>query len=800
MSRRNSMSFFEWEQEQRRLNKAPTAGGMRAPISPGYGNSGRGLIPAGRPMEGNIAGRISYPGSQSQYDTNPATQPQPWIDDVSESNWWSPFQPVWPYGPPGITRPREFNYPVGYNLNYIQPRMQLYSLLRGMRDSWGVLATIISTRQDQLMRIPWTIQRKDKPGRASAGVDLAKKFFRRPDKILSYSQWSRKLLDDLLVLDAPCISLPRDRGGRVMHADVLDGSTIFPLIDDLGRRPQSEVDVTPDGVTYIRRQPAFQQIIQGMPLLDLDSEEIMYVPMRPLPQMPIFGFPPTLQIFTEASEAVRKTLYQLGFWAEGTIPDLIITVPKEWSPRQIAMFQAHFDALLSGNLSLKSKVRFLPGDMKPFDIKNSSGESLWSQRDETLIRLACYAYSVSPTPFVKQTNRSVAQNAQQTAEEEGLYPLMSYWKDDIMDTIIQEKMGYDDIEFIFQPRPEPDQEKAAKIFDIKIKNGEYSINEARDVDGLDPIPGGDAHLIYIGNAVVPLKQAEAGDAMPVQGGTGTSDSGKPAPSSKPVKPKPASGPPIHGALRPNDGRNASKLLDLLSKVSPQELKDAARAATGDIRDFSHLQLHQGNYKKGHVWIQGLNVSIENAKGSRRGERDQKGIQWDIKMPAPYGYIRGTIGADGDCVDCYLGKHPESTTVWVIDQNKIGKKSGKIKGFDEHKVMLCYNSLRKALKDWFKSHFDDMGHDQLGDVTELSMKDFKDWLVKGDLKKPIAGQAGEVVLKAGELAKLDTISQSTNLMPYSLGAPLPPLQRQLSRKRKKLRFKSGPRWKQLAVAH
>ena len=56
---------------------------------------------------------------------------------------------------------------------------------------------------------------------------------------------------------------------------------------------------------------------------------------------------------------------------------LIVTVPENWGPRQIAMFQAHCDAMLSGNLKLKSKIRFLPSGMKPFDIKNASGESLF---------------------------------------------------------------------------------------------------------------------------------------------------------------------------------------------------------------------------------------------------------------------------------------------------------------------------------------------------------------------------------------------------------------------------------------
>lgn len=806
------INFFEWRQEQERLRKAPASGGSQSPVSPGFGMMGppgntASYAPTGPNYRrsGNqglpAPGNPTIPSMNNKYNYNRPSQPPPYIEDVDMSSvWWSPFQPVYPYGPPWISEPREWNYPVGYNINFIPQRMQLMQMLRGMRASWGVLATIVATRQDQLLRIPWTIQRKDKPRAASTGVDEMRKFFRRPDGKLSYSQWSRKLTDDLLVLDSPSIYFTRDRRGRPLNAEVLDGATIFPLIDDAGRRPDTVVEMTEDGINYLRRQPAFQQIIYGLPMVDMDESELMYVPMRPRSDLPIYGYPATEQILVEASEAVTKTFYQLNFWREGTIPDLIVTVPKEWSPRQIAMFQAHFDALLSGNINLKSKVRFLPGDMKPFDIKNSSGESLWSQRDETLVRLACYAYSVSPAPFVKMLNRSVAQNAQQMAEEEGLYPLMSYWKDDIIDPIIQERFGYDDIEFTFLPKPEPDQEKAAKIHDMKIKSGELSINEAREEDGLEPIEDGDQHLIYVGNAIIPLNQAVAGNGMPMAGGFGQDDkpsgpgdssTGKPVSSSS----RKPSGSPVRGPARSNSSGVASsvtqKVAELL-KVSPGELQDAVDSADGHLDHFSHLELHSGNYPHGHVYIQGLNISIENKPGSLRGEKDESGKKWQVKMPSAYGYIRGTIGADGDQVDCYLGKNPKSTLVWVIDQNKVSKK-GKMKKFDEHKVLLCYDSLYDGLKDYLLSHFDGDGHEQICSIVELSMKEFKDWLRNGDTKSPIEDQdVGETVLKHKDLKHLnksDTVSASTGLSNYSV------LTTSRKRKRKK-KLPAGPRWQYL----
>lgn len=734
----NFMDFLEWRQEQERLDKV-ARGGIVTPVSPQIALGGAYIRPTG--AQGDI------PKTPSKYAENPRDVPQPWIDDIDDWDAFSPQQPIWPFAPPGVTQPRSWDYPVGYNLNYVQARMEQMKMFRAMARSWGVLSTIITTRQDQLMRIPWTIQRRDKPQMKSVAVDEMKKFLKRPDGQLRYTQWSNKLLFDLLEIDAPSIYFVNDRAGRPLKAIVMDGTTFFPLIDDMGLRPSTEYRLSPEGIRYLERQPAFQQIVKGQPWVDLDENELMYVPMRPRPDMPMFGYPATEQILIESSEAIRKTFYQLNFWAEGTIPDLVVTVPENWSPRQIAMFQAHFDAMLSGNLALKSKVRFLPGGMKPFDIKNSSGDSLWSQRDETLIRLACYAYSVSPTPFIKQVNRSVAQNAQESAEQEGLYPLMAFWKDNIIDPIIQERFGYDDVEFVFLPRPERDSVKQATVLDTYVKRGIRSRNEARQELGDEPISGGDVFTIELGNAIVPVEDAASGLALPL-GTTGQSASGE-----KPAGPKnqpqsTVANVPQRGMARPNHEAPVAKLSSI-------ELDHAASRSVGDFHQLSRARLAAGNYRLGHIRLGGLDISIENPRDSVRGKYNSDGsVRWTSQMAAHYGYIRGTIGADGDQLDVFLGPRPDRLDkIWVIDQARVSKR-GKIK-FDEHKVMLGYKSLKRALKDYQNSYGD---RKLVGSVSELTLAEFKNWIKSGNLTKPLDP-------KFGTLSKTDagTIDLSANLV-------------------------------------
>ena len=469
-----------------------TPGATQSPVNPGFGQTmtGRPRNPGNIPN--NTPGDGPYPSYNSTYASR--TDQPTIIEDVDLGNFYSPFQPIIPFGRPG-TPPREWDYMTGENLRFIDPRMELYKRLRLMRRGWGVLATIIETRKDQLLKMPWQIQLRNNPRGTSKAVDKLREFYRLPDGKLTFNQWARKLLDDLFVIDAPTLHVGyRNMAGEPLIVEVFDGATIKPLIDDAGRRPDAP-------------SPAFQQIIKGLPMDNFDETEILYMPMRAQPEYPIWGYSPVEQIFIEITEAIKKTMYQLGFWTEGNLPDMIMSVPKEWNPRQIAGFQALFDAQLSGNLGQKSKVRFVPDGMKPYDIKGSAGENLTSNRDELLIRLACYAFSVSPTPFIKGMNRATAQVAQDESTIEGLHPLMAWFKDDVMDRLITVEHGVDEAHFVWLPAPEADQLKRSQIFMNKVKSGLITINEARQQDGQLPVEGGDEILIYTNNGVMTLADA-----------------------------------------------------------------------------------------------------------------------------------------------------------------------------------------------------------------------------------------------------------------------------------------------------
>ncbi len=59
------------------------------------------------------------------------------------------------------------------------------------------------------------------------------------------------------------------------------------------------------------------------------------------------------------------------------------------------------------------------------------------------------------------------------------------------------------------------------------------------------------------------------------------------------------------------------------------------------------QKEAGNYKKGHVNVQGFDITIENPKGSERSGIDADGKPWIVNMQNHYGYFKRSEGKDGD---------------------------------------------------------------------------------------------------------------------------------------------------------
>ena len=252
------------------------------------------------------------------------------------------------------------------------------------------------------------------PARAAAAkarIDAVAAFLARPDRRHSFAAWLRMLLEDMLVIDAACLYPRFDRGGKLYSLDVIDGATITPLIGEDGRSPEP-----PD--------PAYQQILHGVPAADFTHDELLYLP-RNVRAHKLYGFSPVEQIALTINIALRRDAATLDYYRAGSVPDAFATLPKDWTVDQIRQFQDYFDALMCGNLARRRMVKFMPSEFRLIEARQPP---LKDQYDEWLARVICYAFSVPASAFVSQVNRATSETLRMQATQEGLVPLKAWIK------------------------------------------------------------------------------------------------------------------------------------------------------------------------------------------------------------------------------------------------------------------------------------------------------------------------------------------------------------------------------------
>ena len=174
-------------------------------------------------------------------------------------------------------------------------------------------------------------------------------------------------------------------------------------------------------------------------------------------------------------------------------------------------------------------------------------------------------------------------------------------------------------------------------------------------------------------------------------------------------------------------KNEETTAEITPEIINQKAHEAATSPLNELPEPTQPQKEAGNYQKGHVNIHGLDISIENPKGSTRSGVSKEGKTWETRMKHHYGYIKGTVGRDKDHIDTFVGKNPSSENVFVV--NQVNPGTGK---FDEHKVMLGFDTEEEA-KQAYQANYE-KGWKGLKNIIPMSMDEFKGWIKEGDTKK------------------------------------------------------------------
>ncbi len=156
----------------------------------------------------------------------------------------------------GRPEPRRYEYQVAQNINITETRLVPFKTLRAAADQIDILRRCIEVIKNKMSGLDFDIvmgtDASEKIATEAGGdhvramakarekytdeINRLRTFWEVPDKANGYTwaDWLNIALEDILVIDAWAIYPQATVGGDLFGFQILDGSTIKPLIDELG--------------------------------------------------------------------------------------------------------------------------------------------------------------------------------------------------------------------------------------------------------------------------------------------------------------------------------------------------------------------------------------------------------------------------------------------------------------------------------------------------------------------------------------------------------------------------------------
>ena len=416
-----------------------------------------------------------------------------------------------PLRPDGRPDPRRYEYQVAQNINISETRLVPFKTLRAAAEQIDIIRRCIEVLKSKMVGLEWDIVltsdtaesvASDQQVSALRAQQIAKDkfgpeisrlrhFWRVPDQSngLIFADWLNMALEEILVLDAWAV-WPQQTVGKDLHGlQILDGSTIKPLIDDRGMRPQPPYS-------------AYQQILFGFPrsefsapteTIEADGEfsadELSYM-IRNRRSMSVYGFSPVERALPLADLYLRRQQWLRAEYTDGVLPSLMFKTDSTFgnNPDLLRAYENVFNDDLSGQTEQRKKARLLPAGLDPIQF-DGYAEKFSSVFDEYLINSICGHFGVLPTEIGFAPKGGLGGSGVQNGEADsseviGLIPLQR-WLGRMLSHLSYVYLGMPrELEFRFMPSDRHDDLIGAQADDIRLKNGTLAINESRAKAGL----------------------------------------------------------------------------------------------------------------------------------------------------------------------------------------------------------------------------------------------------------------------------------------------------------------------------
>ena len=450
----------------------------------------------------------------------------------------------------GRPAPRRYEYLVAQNINVSENRLVPFKTLRAAADQIDILRRCIEVRKAKISGLDWDIVLSDAASekiiaesggnhlramadaRAKFTPEIARlrKFWETPDPAngLSFVDWLNMALEEIDVLDAWTIWPQATVGGEIRGLQILDGSTIKPLLDDRGMRPDPSTG------------PAFQQILYGFPRSEFSatiddeaadgqfsSDELAYF-VRNRRANSVYGYSPVERALPMADIYLRRQQWIRGEFTDGVMPKTWLELPESanLTPEQIRAYENIFNDDLAGQTEQRNRMRFLlPGAKMSFE--PGYQEKFSDRLDDYLITSITGHFGVLPTEIGFSAKAGLGGSGHQAgeadaAEQIGIIPT-ARWISQMISNLSYRWLGMPrELEFRLASSERTNDENIAKRDDLRTRNGSQTVNENRADLGLPLLdsPEADMPIFVAGQSVFLMTP----DGM-VQAGTSLDENG-----------------------------------------------------------------------------------------------------------------------------------------------------------------------------------------------------------------------------------------------------------------------------------
>ena len=436
-----------------------------------------------------------------------------------------------PLGERGRPDPRRYEYTVAQNINVSENRLVPFKTLRAAADQIDILRRCIEVRKAKIAGLEWDIVLSESATErimAESGgnhlramseardkfmpeIGRMRKFWETPDPAngLAFIDWLNMAMEEIDVLDAWAIWPQAKVNGEIRGLQILDGSTIKPLLDDRGMRPDPSTG------------PAFQQILYGFPRSEFSAtiddeaadceftaDELAYL-VRNRRANSVYGYSPVERALPLADIYLRRQQWLRSEFTDGTMPKSYLELPESvnLTAEQIRAYENIYNDDLAGQTEQRNRLRIMvPGGKLNFE--EGYSEKFNDAIDNYLITSITGHFGVLPTEIGFSAKTGLGGSGHQAGEAEaaetiGINPT-ARWISQMISALSYRWLGMPrELEFRLSTSERVNNEMTAKRDDIRKRNGTITVNESRSEMGLPLLdtPEADMPMLIAGQSV-----------------------------------------------------------------------------------------------------------------------------------------------------------------------------------------------------------------------------------------------------------------------------------------------------------